>query len=43
MNFQNMPELDSRVGYPLVLVVMVSVASGMVAYFRRRGWIGRRR
>jgi magnesium transporter len=43
MNFQNMPELDSRIGYPLVLAVMVTVAAGMFAYFRRRGWIGRHR
>jgi magnesium transporter len=38
MNFKHMPELDSRWGYPAVLGVMLMVAGGMVAYFRRRGW-----
>jgi magnesium transporter len=40
MNFQNMPELSSRVGYFVVLVVMGVIAVAMVAYFRHRGWIG---
>jgi len=43
MNFENMPELSARLGYPVVLAMMVTVAAGMIAYFRRRGWISRRR
>jgi len=43
MNFENMPELRAGVGYPLVLGVMVLVAVAMLVYFRRRGWLGRRR
>ncbi|MGD8453902.1 MAG: magnesium/cobalt transporter CorA [Phycisphaerae bacterium] len=43
MNFQNMPELHTRWGYPLLLVAMTGVAVVMVVYFRRRGWIGERR
>jgi len=43
MNFQHMPELDDRIAYPLVLAGMAAVAAAMVAYFRRRGWIGRSR
>jgi magnesium transporter len=39
MNFENMPELRSRWGYPAVWVVMVAVAVGMLVHFRRRGWI----
>jgi len=41
MNFEHMPELQSRWGYPLVLALMLGIAGGMLLYFRRRGWIGR--
>ncbi len=40
MNFENMPELRTPWGYPFLLVSMVAVASGMVWYFRRKGWLG---
>ena len=43
MNFENMPELHARWGYFLVLGTMVAVVAGMLHYFRRRGWLGRRR
>jgi magnesium transporter len=43
MNFEYMPELHVRQGYPTVIVVMVVVVVGMLAFFRHRGWIGRRR
>jgi magnesium transporter len=39
MNFKYMPELESRWGYPGVLVVMVLIAAGIVGYFRRRNWL----
>ena len=42
MNFENMPELHSTWGYPLLLVAMVVVAVGMIVYFRRKGWFGGR-
>jgi len=35
----NMPELRWRYGYPLALGLMVAVASGMVTYFWRKGWL----
>ena len=38
MNFQHMPELDWRLGYPLALGSMLLVGGGMVWLFRRRGW-----
>jgi len=41
MNFEHMPELTTRNGYFIALTVMVSLAIGMTAYFRHRGWIGR--
>ena len=42
MNFENMPELKFSWGYPVVLVVMVLMAVGMLEFFRRRNWIGRK-
>jgi magnesium transporter len=39
MNFVNMPELHWPWGYPLVLLAMAGMAVGMLAYFRKRGWI----
>jgi magnesium transporter len=36
----NMPELGSRFGYPVALLVMAALAGGMLVYFKRRGWIG---
>src|SRR5262249_21413588 len=42
MNFQHMPELAWRWGYPLALCLMVCVEAMGLAYFWRRGWIGRR-
>jgi len=43
MNFEHMPELHGRLGYPMVLALMGAVAGGLLLYFRRRGWIGRGR
>ena len=48
MNFDrsspwNMPELGWRFGYPFALGVMAAIAGGLLLYFRRKGWIGRRR
>ena len=39
MNFAHMPELTSRVGYPIVIALMVLFAAGSYAWFRRKGWI----
>ena len=39
MNFERMPELGWRWGYPGLLAVMACVGLGMVAWFRRRGWL----
>jgi magnesium transporter len=40
MNFDNMPELHSRYGYYTTWGLMVVVATGMLGFFWRRGWIG---
>lgn len=39
MNFKFMPELESPLGYPAVLLTMALIAIGMLAYFRSRKWI----
>lgn len=39
MNFDVMPELHWRYGYPLLMLLMLLVAGGMLAFFRRRSWI----
>lgn len=47
MKFQNpespwaMPELYWYYSYPVVLLIMLFVAGGMLLYFRRKGWLSR--
>ena len=38
MNFQNMPELNSKYGYFVVLLIMVVIAVEMFLWFKRKGW-----
>jgi magnesium transporter len=39
MNFQHMPELAWKWGYPAALGIMALVAATMLAYFHRKGWL----
>jgi magnesium transporter len=39
MNFKHMPELDSRIGYPMVISSMVLLSLGMLYYFKRKRWL----
>jgi len=39
MNFQYMPELSQKWGYPFALTLMVASAVVPMWYFRRRGWL----
>jgi len=39
MNFQNMPELQWRYGYFLIVGVMATVCTGLYIRFRRAGWL----
>jgi magnesium transporter len=39
MNFEYMPELGIRWAYPVLLLLMVMVAVGMLWYFRRKEWL----
>ena len=38
MNFDYMPELHAKLGYPIVMLFMGAVALGLILWFRRRGW-----
>jgi len=42
MNFKNMPELKSPLGYPAVLAVLAVLATVLLLTFWRLGWIGSR-
>lgn len=39
MNFEFMPELSWRWGYPMVWLIFIAIAVGMGIFFRRRRWI----
>ncbi|MDP9433579.1 MAG: magnesium/cobalt transporter CorA [Actinomycetota bacterium] len=39
MNFEHMPELGWRYGYPMVVLVMLSVCAVLYASFRRNDWL----
>lgn len=42
MNFEHIPELHARWGYPALLGVMAAIAAGMLFLFRSIGWLGER-
>lgn len=39
MNFDHMPELAWRFGYPLSLVLMALMAIAIYAVFKRKRWL----
>lgn len=39
MNFDHMPELDSQLGYPLILALMGGICITLYRGFRRSGWL----
>lgn len=38
MNFKNMPELDWKYGYFMILGIMLLIAVGMLWYFKKKKW-----
>jgi magnesium transporter len=38
----NMPELNWYYGYPAIILLMATIALGMLAYFVKQGWLRRR-
>lgn len=40
MNFRHMPELEWQYGYAGIWLIIVLVATGLIVYFRRKGWLG---
>ena len=39
MNFTNMPEIDTKYGYYVVLAVIVGLCTLLYGRFRRSGWL----
>lgn len=39
MNFNTMPELQQPWAYPLLWMLFLSIAGGLLLFFRRRGWV----
>jgi magnesium transporter len=39
MNFRHFPELEWRWGYAVFWLICIATAGGMLAWFRRRGWL----
>jgi magnesium transporter len=39
MNFEHMPELDSPIGYPLALAVMLAAVLLLHRFFKRIEWL----
>ena len=39
MNFEHMPELKLRWAYPALWIFLISVALGLLSYFRRKKWL----
>ncbi|MDP2380878.1 MAG: magnesium/cobalt transporter CorA [Pseudohongiella sp.] len=39
MNFEFMPELQWRWGYPLIMLLMAGMGTGLLYYFKRRKWL----
>jgi magnesium transporter len=39
MNFEHMPELHWRLGYPYALGLMLVLAAGLWGFFKRKGWL----
>ena len=39
MNFEHMPELKWRLGYPMVWLLMAAVTGGLLLWFKKKQWI----
>jgi magnesium transporter len=39
MNFQYMPELEWRYGYPTVMMIMAAICLGLYAYFKKKDYL----
>ncbi len=38
MNFEYMPELKFRMGYPFVIIFMIFIFLGLIAFFKKKKW-----
>jgi magnesium transporter len=42
MNFEHIPELGWKYSYPIFWLVCLSIVGGLLFYFYRKGWLGRK-
>jgi magnesium transporter len=40
MNFEHMPEVKWVLGYPFAMVLMALITTGILLWFRYKGWLG---
>lgn len=38
MNFEYMPELGYKIAYPIIWIVMLTIAITLVVYFKKKDW-----
>lgn len=43
MNFKYMPELNSPYAYPVIIIITAASFIGMLIYFKKKKWIGRKK
>lgn len=43
MNFVNIPELNFKYGYYILIGVMLIITSSMLFWFRKKGWLGKKK
>jgi magnesium transporter len=39
MNFRNMPELEWKFGYPIIMLLMLFIGAIMIRYFKKKKWL----
>jgi magnesium transporter len=39
MNFEYMPELKYKMGYPILIIFMIFIFVGLIAFFRKKKWL----
>jgi magnesium transporter len=39
MNFRNMPELNTKWGYPIVIIISLLIVAGSLLFFKKKKWL----
>ena len=43
MNFKYIPELNYPFSYPIIIIITLGCIAGMLFYFRKKKWFGKRK